>query len=280
MVMDVQDFWPEAAIVRGNVKNQYLIRFLLGLERFIYRRSSSLIALSDVMKTKIAARGVPAGRIRRVFNWADLSVTAKKTNQPLRTKHGLNSELVILFAGNMGVAQGLDTVVEAAALLRDDSSVRFVFLGDGVERSKLEKKVKASGLENVLFIDPVPSDQVMDYYSMADLLLVHLHDLPHRHAAVPSKLQGYMASGKPVLAGVRGATADLVEKANCGWIFEPDNAKSLADTVEKILSTSADTIQQLGASGQRFALANFELKQQCGKIEEALNVLFLNQEPS
>lgn len=273
LVMDIQDFWPEAPIALGLVKNRFLIRFLLWLERFLYNRCSLIIVLSDEMKGKVASRGIPENKIKHVFNWADLNLRVNGTNELLRKKLGLSGEFVLLFSGNIGVAQGLITFIAAAELLKDEPRVRFVFLGDGVEKGHIMNEARQRRLDNVLFLNSVQTDEVPKYYSMADVLILHLDPLPHRWAAVPSKLQGYMAAGKAVLAAAEGATAKLVEMASCGWAVVPANPKAIAERVRSALNMPREEIRMLGANGRYFAEENFEKNKQCSQIERELSLL-------
>lgn len=266
MVLDVQDFWPEAPILRGDIKNPLLIKFLLASERFVYSRCSLIFGLSDVMVRRIVERGVDPRKVKRVFNWVDLAGQPADRNPELRHELGLEGKTVFLFAGNIGYAQGLMTVIEGADLLRDEDDIRFVFLGGGVEKQKLMDSVRERDLHNVIFLDPVPPEEVNDYYAMADLLLLHLEPLKHRQAAIPGKLQGYMASGKPVLAGAEGATADVVHQADCGWSFEPDNPDALRAAALQVLNSSREERERRGRAGRIFAEREFEIRQQVRKI--------------
>jgi len=276
LAFDVQDFWPEAPIAWGYVKNKLLIKALLGLEKFIYNQSDVIFALSDVMKEKIAGRGVPLHKIERVYNWVDLAKFAPVCGGEQRAQYGLQGKFVILFAGNMGQAQGLDSVLEAANLLRSYSDIVFALLGDGVERPRLMEQAHNMGLGNVLFMNAVSEDQVPPYLGMADALLATLGRAKHREAAIPSKIQVYMASAKPLVVAAEGAAVQVVQQAGCGLVVAPDDPTALAAAVLRLRDMSPQARRELGWAGRTYAEKHFEQEQQCRLIESRLLELVAN----
>ena len=270
LAFDVQDFWPEAPIALGYVKSRLLIKALLGLERFIYSQSDVVFALSDVMKERIAKRGVPSEKIERVYNWVDLARFAPVCGDERRAHYGLKDKFVVLFAGNMGRAQGLDSVVDAAALLRDQPDIVLALLGDGVERPRLIERAHRLDLSNLLFIDAVSEGQVAPYLGMADVLLATLGRAKHREAALPSKIQVYMASAKPLLVAAEGAAVQVVQHAGCGLVVPPDDPEALAKGVLRLRDMSPWARQELGQAGRTYAEKHFERDEQCRLIESRL----------
>jgi len=270
LVVDVQDFWPEAPIALGMIRNSLLIRFLLWTERLFYKKCDLIIALSPVMKNKIAARGIPEEKIAVVYNWADLTGRTVSSNEDLRRVLGLEDKFIFLFAGNFGQAQGLSVFLNTADKLRQETKIHFIFLGDGIEKEKLQNIAAQKNLSNVSFVNTVPADEVFNYYALADVLISHLIPYPHREAAIPSKTQGYMASGKPIISAVAGATAEIITHANCGWNVEPNNAEAMAKAVFTAMETPPEELNNLGANGRRFAEQNFNMSEQCKKIEQIL----------
>jgi len=153
----------------------------------------------------------------------------------------------VLFAGNMGKAQALDTVLEAAHLLQSRASrVSFVMLGGGVEAARLRSKAAELELRNVQFLPPVPMAEVGTLLNAADALLVHLRDDPLFEVTIPSKTQAYMASGKPLLLAVRGDAADLVRRADAGVVAEPEDAPALAAAADRLASLSPSLLEAMG----------------------------------
>jgi glycosyltransferase involved in cell wall biosynthesis len=273
LAFDVQDFWPEAPISLGYVKNPILIKILMSLEEFIYKKSNVIFALSNVMKEKIIGRGVLPQKVVLVYNWVDSSKFAPVSGDELRNHLGLKDKFIILFAGNMGQAQGLDMVIDAAKLLEEQSKIVFILLGDGIERPRLEEKVYQMGLKNVRFIDAVPENQVPPYLGMADVLLVTLGRAKHREAAIPSKIQVYMASAKPLLVAAEGDAAQIVHQANCGLTVSPDDPRALSAAIMRLQAMSQKFLLDLGETGRRYALTHFDLSRQCQLIESRLMAL-------
>jgi len=277
LAFDVQDFWPEAPIALGYVKNQALVKILLWLERFIYDRCDVIFALSDLMKAKIVERGVLPQKIERVYNWVDLSELVSVPGDERRAQHNLQNKFVVLFAGNMGLAQGLDVVLDAAHLLQDRSDIAFVLLGDGIERPRLVERAQSLDLRNLLFIDAVPEKDVPPYLGMADVLLATLGRAKHREAALPSKIQVYMASAKPLLVAAEGAAAQVVQQAGCGLVVAPDAPQDLAAAVLQLQTMSPQARRDLGEAGRLYAEQNFAREQQCSLIESRLISLAIGQ---
>jgi colanic acid biosynthesis glycosyl transferase WcaI len=270
LALDVQDFWPEAPIALGYVRNPLLIKVLIGLEKFIYQQSDVIFALSDVMKERIGGRGVPSQKIERVYNWVDLAEFAPVCGDEQRGHYGLQDKFVVLFAGNMGRAQGLDSVVDTAALLRDHPDIVLALLGDGTERPRLVERTRNMGLSNVRFLDAVPESEVPLHLGMADGLLATLGRAKHREAAIPSKIQIYMASAKPLLVAAEGAAAQVMQQAGCGLVVPPDDPMTLAAAILRLRDMSLQTRWELGEAGRAYAEKHFEKDQQCRLIESRL----------
>jgi glycosyltransferase involved in cell wall biosynthesis len=173
-----------------------------------------------------------------------------------------------MFAGTMGTAQALDSVLEAAALCRQTlPSVQFVFVGGGVDRNRLEKKAADLGLTNVRFLPRQPMSAMGAVLGLADVLLVHLKDHPLFSITIPSKTQAYMASGKPVLMAVRGDAAQLVTQSGGGLVCEPENPRSIADTVARFAAMSPEQRRGMGEAGKRFYDEQLSLKAGVTKFE-------------
>lgn len=272
LVFDVQDFWPEAPITLGYVKNRALITFLLKMEEFIYRHADLIFALSPRMRDKIIQRKANPEKVVHVYNWVDLKVF-ETYQQKTEVLAQFKNHFVVLFAGNMGVAQVLDTVLDAAVLLQTHPHIVFILLGGGMERARLEARAKQLGLSNVVFMGPVTEAEVLDYFAEADVLLVTLGKAPHREAALPSKIQMYMATGKPILAAVAGAAAEVIEAAQCGIVVESESPEALAAGVLKLSAMSDETLKTLGTAGASYARQHFALENQCGYIESQLSHL-------
>lgn len=249
LVYDVQDLWPEAVSATGMLRSSFLIRLLDGWISFVYRNSDAIVTLSDGYKKAIAAKGVPEGKIHRIYNWCDESRISR-----IDSLKGDNRFFDILYAGNMGAAQSLGAVIEAAAILQrsGNSHIRFIFLGDGVEKPMLREMAQAAGLDNVIFKDRVPPEKVGEELAQASALLVHLASNPVFDITVPQKTQAYLAAGKPLLMAVGGESARIVREAGAGFSAKPCDPEDIASKALALSRKTEAELENFGCSGMSF----------------------------
>jgi len=253
IVLDVQDLWPESVAGSGMMKNSFLLRAVTNWCRREYSAPDHLTVLSTGFKQHLVARGIPESKIDVIYNWCNEGHGAEPIpgREALIKQCGFSGRFNILFAGTMGKMQALDTVVEAARILSSqDSRVLFTLMGGGVEVERL--KEAARGLPNVQFLPRCSPSQATAIMSLADVLLVHLKDDPLFSITIPSKTQAYLHAGKPILMGVRGDAADLVDRAKAGIVFEPENSGKLAEAALCLSRTPGDELQQMGRNGKAF----------------------------
>lgn len=249
--LHVQDFEVDAAFDLGILRSPRLRRWVLATERWLMRRFDRVSTISDRMLERLEEKGVPAGRRALFPNWVELDrVYPQSSPSPLRREWELkDSDLVILYSGNMGEKQGLEVLIEAAGRLRSRPDIRFLLCGDGAARPRLERL--AEGLDNVLFKPLQPSEKLNDLLNLADI-----HVLPQRADAadlvLPSKLTNMLASGRPVVATASPGTqvAELVE--GCGMVVPPGDSGALADALTR-LSGDAERRHSLGRAARELA---------------------------
>jgi glycosyltransferase involved in cell wall biosynthesis len=252
VVYDVQDLWPDTIAATGMVSSRTVLSLLNHLCRFVYRHADQLVVLSPGFRRALIDRGVPENRIQVIYNWAPDDTPASYTG-PVSSHNKRPDEFRVMFAGTMGLAQALDAVLEAAAqcMVRVPQA-RFVFVGGGVDRSRLETKARNCGLNNVEFISRQPPSAMRAIFDQADALLVHLKDDPLFAVTIPGKTQAYLASGRPLIMAVRGDAAQLVERANAGVLAEPEDPTSIAAAVETLASLLPEDRERMGAAGRAF----------------------------
>lgn len=252
MVLDVQDLWPDTLRATGMMKNKYLLSIIGGVAKITYRLSDRIVVLSEGFKDRLISRNVDQRKIKIIKNWADedkLNLTTQIKRYSIDDEKYFN----ILFAGNMGRAQAIISVLESADILAaKNSSVRFILLGRGLEVENLKKVARSRKLNNVIFLPAVEMEQVGEFLRSADALLVHLRDDELFEITIPSKIQAYMAIGKPILVAVKGDAANLVNEARCGLIAEPENPVSLANAAIKLESMTKDELQIMGGNGKEY----------------------------
>lgn len=230
----VNDLWPRAAISLGFMKEGPLYRLAAAMERFIYREAARVFVYSQRMAAEIEKTGLSGEKIECHPLWIDDEVFAPDFAgaEGIRKNFGWQDKFVVLYGGNLGLAQGLDVLIESARLLRDIPDIYFVLVGSGVEKENLEQLMKKYGLSNVAFVDHQPKEKVRTFFSGADLLFAHLKAAPHRVGTVPEKLLAYMACGRPVLMAAQpGAATDLIEANHCGLTAPPEDPKALAQAI-------------------------------------------------
>lgn len=249
VVYDVQDMWPDTLKATGMFSNEKLLKVVSRVCDWVYAHVDQIVVLSPGFKQLLIERGVPSQKIDVIYNWcAEGLVRSSSSNPPPNFPE--TSAFRILFAGNMGKAQSLDTVIAAAELLQDKASeVSFIFLGGGVEAARLEELSKSRKLDNVFFLPAVPMSEVGAYLASADALLVHLKKDPLFTITIPSKTQAYMAAGKPILMAVDGDAADLVRAAACGVVSESDNPQALAVAVQDLIDVSVQGHKKMADNG-------------------------------
>jgi glycosyltransferase involved in cell wall biosynthesis len=270
-IFEVQDLWPQAPIERGYVKNKSIAQFLLRMEKFIYQKAAKVFVISDRMKKEIVDKGIDPEKLKVNFNWidTDLFVPKKHDGLELRRQYDLENKFIIMFAGNMGIVQGLDHVIESANILRDKKDIVFMLVGDGIEREKLVSMKEKYKLKNVIFVPYQPFEKIPSVLSMSDVLIIHLNKASFREAAVPSKLQAYMSCGKPVLVAANGAPSDIVTWARCGLTAEPENPESIAEAVSYLYS-NRDILKDMGMNARNYAIKHFNKGTIARDIEQCL----------
>ena len=260
VVYDIQDMWPDTLSATGMLNNKKILSVVSKVCTWVYAGVSHIVVLSPGFKKLLIKRGVPESKIDVIYNWADESAIAAPNGSVPPDFPG-KDRFRILFAGNMGKAQALETVLQAADLLqKKNSNISFVMLGGGVEVESLKARANEMGLNNVTFLPPVPMTQVGAYLAEADALLVHLRDDPLFGITIPSKTQAYMAAGKPLLMAVNGDAADLVSRSKGGVVAESENPASLARSAEIMAAMDTLSLQQMGESAKRFYQDHLSLR--------------------
>ncbi|AOS44997.1 GDP-mannose-dependent alpha-mannosyltransferase [Lacunisphaera limnophila] len=250
-VIDIQDMWPEAISASGMIGNPGILRVIGAFAGYMNRQADRVVVLSPGYKRRLVEQGMPPGKIDVILNWSRLDGAPRATGglKPEEAEQ-MAGKFVVLFAGNMGPAQALESVVAAAQLCRDDRSIVFAFVGSGIELPKL--RAAAAGLPNVLLLPPRPPREMPALMARADLLLVHLRDNEHYARTIPSKTQDYLAAGRPILMAVRGDAADLITRAGAGTVCAPENPQELAAGVRQIAALSVAAREEMGRAARAF----------------------------
>jgi len=260
-ITDIQDLWPDTLAATGMLTNPKVLAIVDKVCHFVYRHAEKIIVLSPGFKTRLVAKGIPDSKIEIIYNWCDESALTYS----LATQLSLpaNDKLNIVFAGNLGFAQGLPAIVEAAHLLSQRNvSANFVLIGDGVAKVAAQQQAVELQLDNIYFLPRVPMQEVGSLLKSADALLVHLTDDELFSITIPSRTQAYLAVGKPIIMGVDGDAAQLIKYSQAGICCKANSAQSLANAVEKFVALNFDEREQMAKNAHDFYYKHLSLE--CG----------------
>jgi colanic acid biosynthesis glycosyl transferase WcaI len=253
-VYSVHDVYPDAGISLGLFRHKPVIRFVAGLEDYCFKHAKRVRVLSESFVPGLLDRGVLESKIRLIYDWIDTDMFKPlPRDNAFAVDHGLVDRFVVLYAGNIGPLQGLDHVLMAADLLREYRDIRFIFVGDGAARAALEEKATRLNLPNVEFLGYQPFERMPEILATADLSLVSLVK-GSGFGALPSKVYGIFASGRPVLAIIdEGCEAwDLVQRADAGWCIPPEDPPRMAEAI-LTLKQDESLRERLGHNGRLWA---------------------------
>jgi len=249
-VFEVRDLWPAFAIAVGVLHNPILIQASLWLEVFLYRRADRVIVNSPGFVEHVRQRG--ARLVELIPNGADPSMfDPLASGQSIRQRFGLDGKFIVLYAGAHGLSNDLGVVLQAADQLRTDENVRLILVGDGKEKPALLAQAKEMNLENVLFISPVPKDEMCSVLAAADACIAILKPIDLYKTTYPNKVFDYMAAGRPVILAIDGVIKQLVETAGAGLAIEPGNPTAMACAIHQ-LSLDRDYARALGLAGRSY----------------------------
>ena len=275
-VLDVQDLWPDTLAATGMLSNRRILAAVGRMMGLIYNQAAHVVVLSPGFAKLLGERGTPAEKITVIPNWTyrpeQLESPCDDVASASEEEPGATPPFEVLFAGNMGVAQGLDTVLDAAhLLLRDSPDVQVTFVGTGVDVDRLRARAVSIGATNVRFLPRRPPHAMAPLFEAADALLVHLRDDPLFAITIPSKTQAYLQAGKPILMAVRGDAADLIAQAKAGYAVEPDNAEALAAAIRKLKACPPAERVAMGENGARFYAEKLALPVGARRFEHVLD---------
>lgn len=260
LVLWVQDLWPEALISTGFVRNRFLLSVTERLVRFIYRHADLLLISSEGFRASVLQRGGSSEKIVYHANSSGATVTKTTIKDSSRqTAEEIGQHFSIVYAGNMGTVQSLDTVIAAARLLQHRPDIRFYLIGGGTQANSLAEQISRFGLDNIRMCEWIAADEIHVVYAAASVLLVPLKDdLLIRHT-VPNKLQVYMAAAKPIIVSGDGEVARTLVQADAGLACAAGDVQALAQTVLRMRSMTADQLSRFGANGKAYFQQHFEL---------------------
>lgn len=257
-VLEIRDLWPESILAVGAIRNQALIKVLRWLEHFAYRKADRIVPVTDAFAAYMRDSGIPAEKIVVIKNGVELSLFRRDTSgQAMRARLGLEGKTVAAYFGTHGMAHHLETVLEAAQIVADDSRIVFLLVGDGAERTRLLEMKNRMGLSNVLMLDQQPKEAMPELWATADISLVLLRKTDLFKTVIPSKIFEAMGMATPIILGVEGESRELVQEAGAGLTIEPESAEALAAAVQR-LADHSDEAKAFGEKSYKYVCANFD----------------------
>ncbi len=274
-VFDVRDLWPEVAIKMGQLNNQLAISIAKKIEHFLYRKADLITTVTNSFKRTISENGIINSKIDVITNGTDSDVfDLKDTKYELRKSLSLDRGFLVSYVGNIGLAQGLEHIIESARRLQNDGviDIRFLIVGDGPEKRYLKEKAASANIHNIAFINRVPLAKASKYMSASDALLVPLADDPIYSQFVPSKLFDGMAAAKPILLSVNGEAREILKASKAGVYYEAENDKQLT---EKILwlKNHPQEVSEMARNGYKFVNEHYTREAQAESMLHSFNVI-------
>jgi glycosyltransferase involved in cell wall biosynthesis len=256
VVLWVQDLWPESLSATGYVRNRAVLKLVEWIVSYIYRHSDLILISSKGFEGPVKA--LAKGKTVLYYpNSVDGSF-AVPAQIDLPIVAGFDGGFSVLFAGNVGVAQAVDVIVEAADLLKRYTDISFIVLGDGSSRAGMIEEVQRRGLDNVHLPGRFPVETMPGFMQKASVLLVTLTDKPIFALTVPNKVQAYMASGRPIIACLNGEGARLVVEAGVGLATPAEDAQGLAETILRLYRLPANERESMGMNGRKYYKDHFD----------------------
>ncbi|MCX6243663.1 MAG: glycosyltransferase family 4 protein [Bacteroidetes bacterium] len=262
LIFNVSDLWPESAEKLGLISNRYLLRITTWLEEFLYRSSYIITGQTKGIVKNISQR-FPEKTVHWLKNGIDPAVSEEvPADTTWRKDHGYaETDFLLIYAGILGHAQGLEVILKAAQLLKEKKNIRFVLAGAGPERDKLVKMKEDLRLDNVSFFDTMPRKELLGVISAIDAAIIPLRRIDLFKGAIPSKIFENLALKKPLLLGVEGEAKELfIDEGKTGIAFIPGDEHDLAEKAE-FLSGHPELVKEYGENGCRYINANFNWDQ-------------------
>jgi len=269
-LLEVRDLWPEFGISMGVLKNPLVIALARWLEMFLYARATHILVNSPAYKEYMIDKGVPEGKVTYIPYGTDVDMFHPDVDgSPIRAELGVEDKFVVLYAGALGQANDIDTVLRAAERLKDEDRIRFVLFGDGKERGRLQSEAERMKLPNIIFAGVRPKKEMPRVVASADVCLAILQDIPMFRTTYPNKVFDYMAAGRATVLVIDGVSRGLIETSNGGVYIQPGDDAMLA---EKVLELSKDLkgIQRMGGSAREYLVEHLDRRD---RLRETLELL-------
>jgi glycosyltransferase involved in cell wall biosynthesis len=273
LIFEVRDLWPESAVALNELHNLSFIRWATRLEEACYRRAKRIVVVTQGIRDRLITRGF-GDKVLLIPNGAntDLFHYQSEAGKAIRQQLDLDDDFLIIYAGIHGIAQGLETVLNAAHKLRDHAGLHFLFIGDGPRKAELHALKERLALPNVTMLAAQPRETIPAYLSAADVALVPLRRLDIFRGALPSKIFDAWACECPIILSMQGEAQQVLQQANAGVYVEPESPSALAQVVQEMINHSK-LLRRYGRNGRRFVEEHYSRQAQAQRLTRLLESL-------
>ena len=265
------DLWPESLVSAAGISHPFIIKPQNKMVAKVYKNCDKILIGSKGFEKSICEKGDFKDKLVYFPNWAENVISPQDFSVDAIVPFDNPNNFILLFAGNLGEAQNLDAIIKSAERIKDNKNIKYVFVGDGRRKEHLEMLVNEKKLnDTVYFLGRYPIETMPIFMQKSSVLLFSLKDELCFNLTVPSKVQFYMAQGKPILAMINGDGADLVNETKCGYVAPANDVDAFVDAINKMYDLSKDELNQLGMNGKKYYEENFTKEQ---RIEQLLEIL-------
>lgn len=276
LLLEIRDIWPEALVDIGALKNPAAIALSRSLARWMYRQAAAIMINSPGFREHLLAAGVPAEKIHLVPNGVDTRMFDPEADPgPLRQQLGWTGQYVVLYSGAHGMANDLDTVLDAADLLRDQPHIRLAFLGDGPEKARLQARATQRRLDQVVFLEACPKQAMPGMLAAADACLAHLKPSAMQAMVYPNKVFDYMAAARPTILGIGGVIRAVMDEAEGGLWVPCGDAPAMAAAI-RTLAADPEGGRAMGRRARAYVETHFQRQALAGSLLGALRACGLD----
>ncbi len=269
-VFNVSDLWPESAVKLGVLHNKAMIKASTWLEEFCYRKAAAVTGQTKGIVDNIVSRGFDKNKVHIITNGVDTEFFKKENkSEEFRESIGIEDKFAVVYAGIHGIAQGLEVLVDAAEIIKEEKEIQVVFIGEGPEKPMLMNRVKEKKLENVTFLPMQHKKDMPKIIASMDATVVPLKKLDIFKGALPSKMFENLASEIPIVLAVEGEAENLINSAKAGIVVEPENSKEIAEAILRLYKDK-ELREKLGENGREYAIRNFSREAIARKLENIL----------
>jgi glycosyltransferase involved in cell wall biosynthesis len=269
-VLEIRDLWPESIVTVGAMRRGLVIRILEAIERFAYRKADRIVSVTDSFVPHIAERCGDPTKIHVIKNGVDLDLFDRDLNRDVAKRAlDLEGKIVAAYVGTHGMAHGLDALVDAAVLTRDDPNLVWLLVGDGAERTRLVERAQSLGLTNIRILGQRPKSDMPTVWAATDVSLIVLKKDELFKKVLPSKMFEAMGMARPIVLGVEGEAAALLAASGGGIAVEPGDVKAIAKVTRAIANNPAEA-ERMGRAGHAFVTRDFDRARLARRFLEVL----------